>query len=139
MSDAIQEFQKSFFEEVQLRKKGNDFINTNAAENEENDYDLTTVESQDVLHGRVAFPSPPYENNSDDFEDVSGCFQVFFVPHVIQLVTCIVSLQVSVKKRVLDLRYQLMALRASRWHSIDSLLNPASHTPDPLDHRLRYD
>ncbi|XP_077282930.1 nuclear pore complex protein Nup98-96 isoform X2 [Arctopsyche grandis] len=119
VADAIQAFERSFYEESRLRKcvSNNYDVDVRNREDEDNEnnmeYDLTTAESQDVLHGRVAFPSPPYECNLDDLDDKSV-------------------------KRILDLRYQLMALRASRWRLMDSILNPASHTPDPLDHRLSW-
>ena len=36
-----------------------------------------------------------------------------------------------------DLRYHLLQLYSKRSHPMESLLNPATHTADPLDYRLR--
>lgn len=76
IADAIQAFERSFYEESRLRKCVSNYdaeIPNNEDEDNENntEHDLTTADIQDVLHGRVAFPSPPYECNFDDFDDVS--------------------------------------------------------------------
>jgi hypothetical protein len=38
----------------------------------------------------------------------------------------------------LDIKYHLLRLYADRSHSLESLLSPASHTPDQLDTRLSW-
>jgi len=42
------------------------------------------------------------------------------------------------RRRLNDLCYHLLELYSSRAHPLEQLLNPATHTDDPLDHRLRY-
>lgn len=42
------------------------------------------------------------------------------------------------KDTIYDLRYHLLQLFSKRSHPLESLLNPATHTPDPMDYRLRY-
>ncbi|KAL9891435.1 nuclear pore complex protein Nup98-Nup96 [Glossina fuscipes] len=39
---------------------------------------------------------------------------------------------------VYDLRYHLLQLFSKRSHPLESLLNPATHTPDPMDYRLSW-
>jgi len=41
------------------------------------------------------------------------------------------------QKQFYDLRYHLLLLFSKRSHPLEELLNPATHTPDPLDYRLR--
>lgn len=40
-------------------------------------------------------------------------------------------------KTIYDLRYHLLQLYSKRSHPLETLLNPATHTPDPMDYRLR--
>lgn len=42
------------------------------------------------------------------------------------------------RKSIYDLRYHLLQLFSKRSHPLESLLNPATHTADPMDYRLRY-
>lgn len=37
-----------------------------------------------------------------------------------------------------DLRYHILQLYSKRSHSLETLLNPATHTPDPMDYRLSW-
>lgn len=39
---------------------------------------------------------------------------------------------------IYDMRYHLLHLYSKRSYPLESLLNPATHTPDPMDYRLRY-
>lgn len=42
------------------------------------------------------------------------------------------------QKTLKDLCFHLLKLYCSHSHSLESLLNPATHTSDALDYRLRY-
>nr|CAD7588877.1 unnamed protein product [Timema genevievae] len=46
--------------------------------------------------------------------------------------------ETSSGRAVWDLCYHLLKLYSSRSHPLDQLLNPATHTSDPLDYRLWY-
>lgn len=39
---------------------------------------------------------------------------------------------------VYDMRYHLLHLYSKRSYPLESLINPATHTPDSMDYRLRY-
>lgn len=41
------------------------------------------------------------------------------------------------KDTTYDLRYHLLQMFSKRSHPLESLLNPATHTSDPMDYRLR--
>ena len=47
-------------------------------------------------------------------------------------------LETSSEQPVWDMCFHLLKLYSSRSHPLDQLLNPATHTRDPLDYRLRY-
>ena len=38
----------------------------------------------------------------------------------------------------LDVKYHLLRLYTRRSHSLEAVLNPATHTADPLDHRTSW-
>ncbi|XP_075145470.1 nuclear pore complex protein Nup98-96 [Haematobia irritans] len=42
------------------------------------------------------------------------------------------------RKTIFDLRYHLLQLFSKRSHPLESLLNPATHTSDPMDYRLSW-
>lgn len=44
----------------------------------------------------------------------------------------------SISKPFKDLRHHLLHLYSRRTHALEQLLNPATHTPDPLDFRLTW-
>lgn len=48
-----------------------------------------------------------------------------------------VELETSSGQPVWDLCFHLFKLYSSRSHPLNHLLNPATHTSDPLDYRLR--
>lgn len=41
-------------------------------------------------------------------------------------------------RKLNDLCYHLLQLYCERFHPLEQLLNPATHTDDPNDYRLRY-
>lgn len=41
-------------------------------------------------------------------------------------------------RHIYDLCYHLIKLYCFKSHPLEQLLNPATYTSDPLDHRLRY-
>lgn len=43
----------------------------------------------------------------------------------------------STNRNLFDLKYHILKLYSKRSHSMESLLNPATHTDDPMDYRLR--
>lgn len=110
VNDAISAFEKSFFADCRMPKE----VNENSMDEDQihEEPELAAASDNDIIRSRVCFPSPIYNNNVEP--ECTGS-----------------------RKKLLDMRYQLLALRASSWKSLDSIVNPASHTPDPLDYRLR--
>lgn len=47
------------------------------------------------------------------------------------------KIKISEKHEVYDLRYHILQLFSKRSHPLESLLNPITHTADPMDYRLR--
>jgi nuclear pore complex protein Nup98-Nup96 len=48
------------------------------------------------------------------------------------------NIKIQSSKPVYDVRYHLLKLYSKRSHPIESLLNPATHTPDAMDYRLSF-
>lgn len=48
------------------------------------------------------------------------------------------NFKINSPKPIQDIRFQLLKLYSKRSHPLESLLNPATHTPDPLDFRLSW-